>query len=61
MSNNMRHFRKSGRGQPHSKTWREEWHAGERASVMECGCPLPLCVNPTSTDGIDRTQLFRIP
>src|SRR5438874_10791305 len=32
----------SGRGQPHSKTLRKEWHAGKRASVLECGCPLPL-------------------
>jgi len=38
------HFRsqKSGRGQPHSKTSRTELRAGERASVLECGCPLPL-------------------
>ena len=32
----------SGRGQPHSKTLREVRHVGGRASVLECGCPLPL-------------------
>jgi spermidine synthase len=32
----------SGRGQPHSKTSRKEWHAIHRDSVLECGCPLPL-------------------
>ena len=32
----------SGRGQPHSKTLRDVRHVGERASVLECGCPLPL-------------------
>ena len=32
----------SGRGQPHSKTLRNVRHVGERASVLECGCPLPL-------------------
>jgi hypothetical protein len=32
----------SGRALPHSKTWRR--HEGSRpcASVLECGCPLPL-------------------
>jgi hypothetical protein len=32
----------SGRGQPHSKTSRKEWHAIRRDSLLECGCPLPL-------------------
>jgi hypothetical protein len=35
----------SGRGQPHSKTSRTERRARERASVLECGCPLPLYVD----------------
>jgi hypothetical protein len=33
---------KSGRGQPHSKTWRKSPRAEKRVSVWECGCPLPL-------------------
>src|SRR6267142_2379114 len=36
---------KSGRGQPHSKTSRREQHVRRRASVLECGCPLPLFMN----------------
>jgi hypothetical protein len=32
----------SGRGQPHSKTWRTQFDPGGRGSVLECGCPLPL-------------------
>jgi len=32
----------SGRGQPHSKTLRNKQGAEKRASVLECGCPLPL-------------------
>ena len=32
----------SGRGQPHSRTLRDVRHVGARASVLECGCPLPL-------------------
>ena len=32
----------SGRGQPHSKTLRDVLHVRARASVSECGCPLPL-------------------
>ncbi len=32
----------SGRGQPHSKTLRVFGRIGARASVLECGCPLPL-------------------
>jgi hypothetical protein len=34
----------SGRGQPHSITSRTKQHARKRASVLECGCPLPLFV-----------------
>ena len=34
----------SGRGQPHSKTSRTELRALRRASVLECGCLLPLLV-----------------
>jgi hypothetical protein len=34
--------RKSGRGQPHSKTSRTERSVRQRVSVLECGCPLPL-------------------
>jgi arylsulfatase A-like enzyme len=33
---------KSGRGQPHSKTWRKVDGPIRRASVVECGGPLPL-------------------
>jgi HEAT repeat protein len=32
----------SGRGQPHSKTWRNVLCPMTRGSVLECGCPLPL-------------------
>jgi protein ImuB len=32
----------SGIGLPHSKTSRREWLARERASVLECGSPMPL-------------------
>ena len=32
----------SGSGQPHSKTLRKKQRAEKRASVLECGCPLPL-------------------
>ena len=32
----------SGIGLPHSKTSRNKWRAIRRASVLECGCPLPL-------------------
>src|ERR1039458_7843868 len=32
----------SGRGQPHSKTLRKKQRAEKRASVLECGCSLPL-------------------
>src|SRR2546427_8261550 len=34
----------SGRGHPHSKTSRRDKRPCERASVLECGCPLPLFV-----------------
>src|ERR1051326_4110822 len=34
----------SGRGQPHSKTLRIARRMEKRASVLECGCPLPLFV-----------------
>jgi ACS family hexuronate transporter-like MFS transporter len=33
---------KSGIGLPHSKTSRSQRRARNRASVVECGCPLPL-------------------
>jgi hypothetical protein len=33
---------KSGRGLPHSKTLRVIWRIEERASVLECACPLAL-------------------
>jgi hypothetical protein len=42
----------SGRGQPHSKTLRKKQRAEKRASVLECGCPLPLF-------GIARTCAIR--
>jgi hypothetical protein len=32
----------SGRGQPHFQTLRVSGRIGGRASVLECGCPLPL-------------------
>src|SRR5205814_1982781 len=32
----------SGRGQPHSKTWRIAKRPRIARSVLECGCPLPL-------------------
>jgi molybdate transport system ATP-binding protein len=37
---------KSGRGQPHSKTWRTDCGPITRGSVAECGCPLPLSKRP---------------
>src|SRR5436309_3663196 len=42
--------RKSGRGQPHSKTSRKHSGCVARASVLECGCPLPLSLEPLSAD-----------
>jgi len=42
-------FMKSGRGQPHSKTSRREQHVRRRASVLECGCPLPLLCRLSKT------------
>src|SRR5438876_5974630 len=42
--------RKSGRGQPHSKTLRKHPGCVARASVLECGCPLPLSLEPLSAD-----------
>src|SRR5689334_12055665 len=33
----------SGMGLPPSTTSRKEWHAELRASVVECGSPMPLC------------------
>src|SRR5262245_48108314 len=35
-------LRKSGIGLPHSTTSRKEWRAIARASVVECGSPMPL-------------------
>src|SRR5436305_4972538 len=35
--------RESGRGQPHSKTWRRQDVRRTPRSVLACGCPLPLC------------------
>ena len=35
----------SGRGQPHSTTLRRPKRPGARASVLECGCPLPLSIH----------------
>src|SRR5437867_2934636 len=40
----------SGRGQPHSKTSRRHPGCVARASVLECGCPLPLSLEPPSAD-----------
>src|SRR5207247_11459578 len=37
---------KSGRGQPHSKTLREELECAKIRKVLECGCPLPLSLGP---------------
>jgi hypothetical protein len=36
----------SGRGQPHSKTFGASRRKAQRASVLECGCPLPLWISP---------------
>jgi hypothetical protein len=35
-------IRKSGRGQPQSKTWQKSVSLEIRGSVVECGSPLPL-------------------
>ncbi len=32
----------SGMGLPHSKASRKEWRVIHRASVLECGSPMPL-------------------
>src|ERR1043166_4365729 len=37
--------RESGRGQPHPKIRRSPVALGNARSVLECGCPLPLCFN----------------
>src|SRR3954471_14955173 len=42
----------SGGGQPPSNTSRKERHARKRASVLECGCPLPLSYVVTLSKGI---------
>src|ERR1043166_1710671 len=34
----------SGRGQPHSKTLRENLRPRKFRMVLECGCPLPLLI-----------------
>jgi hypothetical protein len=37
--------KKSGRGQPHSKTLSRRIARPSFREVLECGCPLPLCIN----------------
>src|SRR6266436_6254340 len=47
----------SGRGQPHSKTSRTESRVRECASVVECGCPLPLYAR-NDTQLVERIQIL---
>jgi hypothetical protein len=47
----------SGGGQPHSKTLRAHGCTEERASVLECGCPLPLW--PTGSRPLGRHSWAR--
>ena len=54
---------KSGRGQPHSKTCRMFDGSESARSVLECGCPLPLWLEPHEvTDTFNRTtRIFPSP
>src|SRR6266498_3562080 len=46
-------LKKSGMGLPHSKTWRLDFSFGRRASVLECGSPMPLCFRMAEAARID--------
>jgi hypothetical protein len=49
-------IKKSGRGQPQSKTWRLLARSICRVSVLDCGCPLPL--SAVAVGGVEMNGLL---